>query len=147
MTETGADLHQRVADRLRAEDQRYTTNRRVVVEVLEATLQPLTIPEILERRPTLAMSSAYRNLAVLEETGIVHRIVSTDEFARYELAEDLTDHHHHHLICSACGSVTDFTAPDDVEQSLAALEKVASTSGFQAEHHRLDLVGRCARCA
>lgn len=141
------DLHVTVADRLAAADQRYTANRRAVVEVLEATLHPLTIPEILERRPGLALSSAYRNLAVLEETGVVHRIVSTDEFARYELAEDLTDDHHHHLICSACGSVADFTAPDDVERALAdALEQVAARSGFQAEHHRLDLVGRCARC-
>ena len=142
------DLHQVAAERLQSAEQRYTSNRRAVVEVLEATLHPLTIPEILARRPGLALSSAYRNLAVLEETGVVHRIVSTDEFARYELAEDLTDHHHHHLICSACGSVSDFTAPDEVERSLAAaLEQVASTSGFQADHHRLDLVGRCARCA
>jgi Fe2+ or Zn2+ uptake regulation protein len=145
---TEADLHALVGERLAAADQRYTANRRAVVEVLEATLHPLTIPEIVARRTGLATSSAYRNLAVLEETGVVHRILSTDEFARYELAEDLTDHHHHHLICTGCGSVTDFTAPDEVEQSLAAaLDQVAASSGFQAENHRLDLVGRCRRCA
>ena len=33
----------------------------------------------------------YRNLSVLERAGVVQRIVTTDEWARYELAEDLTD--------------------------------------------------------
>ena len=67
--------------------------------------------------PGLAQSSAYRNLAVLERAGVVHRIVTSDEFARYELAEDLT-HHHHHLICSTCGGVTDFEVSDAVEHEL-----------------------------
>ena len=46
-------------------------------------------------------------------------VVSTDEFARYELAEHLTDHHHHHLICTQCGQVADFTVPPEVEEALA----------------------------
>ena len=45
---------------------------------------------------------------MLEQAGVVHRVVATDEFTRYELAEDLTEHHHH-LICSSCGAVADFT--------------------------------------
>lgn len=140
------DLHATVADRLRDGEQRYTTNRRAVVEVLERSDRPLTIPQILEHRPDLAQSSVYRNLAVLEETGVVHRVHSSDDFARYELAEDLAGHHHH-LICSACGSVADFTVSADVEDTLTnALDRVASATGFQPEHHRLDLVGLCDAC-
>jgi Fe2+ or Zn2+ uptake regulation protein len=143
-----ADLHSTVADRLRGDDQRYTRNRRAVVEVLEEATRPLTIQEILGRGAGLAQSSAYRNLAVLEASGVVHRVTSTDEFARYELAEDLTDHHHHHLICASCGQVSDFTVPAAVEDALqAALVHAADEHQFQAEHHRLDLVGRCRRCA
>jgi Fe2+ or Zn2+ uptake regulation protein len=78
---------------------------------------------------------------------VVHRIVTADEFARYELAEDLTEHHHH-LICASCGDVSDFTVPEAVEQDLeAALAKVAKRTGFQVTDHRLDLVGTCSRCA
>ena len=80
---------------------------------------PSTIQEILARDKALAQSSAYRNLVILEQTGVVHRVVSTDEFARYELAEHLTDHHHHHLICSQCGQVADFTVAPEVEEALA----------------------------
>jgi Fur family transcriptional regulator, ferric uptake regulator len=143
-----ADLHTTVAERLGGADQRYTRNRRAVVEVLEDATRPLTIQEILGRSGGLAQSSAYRNLGVLEASGVVHRVTSTDEFARYELAEDLTDHHHHHLICAACGQVSDFTVPASVEEALqSALAHAAGEHEFQAEHHRLDLVGRCRRCA
>lgn len=142
------ELHAAVADRLRRGDQRYTTNRRTVVEVLEAADRPLTIPEILERRRHLAQSSLYRNLAVLEENGVVHRIHGTDDFARYELTEDLAGYHHHHLICSGCGTVADFTVPAEVEASLdASLAAVSDSTGFVTEHHRLDLIGRCRACA
>jgi Fe2+ or Zn2+ uptake regulation protein len=49
---------------------------------------------------------------------VVPRIVTADEFARYELAEALTGHHHH-LICSACGRVEDVPASSVLEASLA----------------------------
>lgn len=140
------DLHATAASRLRPDGQRYTQQRRGLVELLAELGQPLTIPQLLEHRPGLAQSSVYRNLAVLERAGVVHRIHSTDEFARYELAEDLTEHHHH-LICTGCGGVADFTVPDAVEHELeAALRKVARRTGFQVRHHRLDLVGTCPDC-
>ena len=39
---------------------------------------------------TLAQSSTYRNLVVLEEVRVVHRIVTSDDHARYELTEEIT---------------------------------------------------------
>ena len=77
---------------------------------------------------------------------MVRRIVTSDEFSRYELAEDLTEHHHH-LICSTCGDVADFTAPPALEASLGrAMASVADATGFAPDHHRLDLIGTCTRC-
>ena len=141
------DLHRIAAERIRADGQRYTAQRHDLVALLAEVDQPLTIPQLLEHRPGLAQSSAYRNLAVLERAGVVRRIVTTDEFARYELAEDLT-HHHHHLICSTCGDVTDFEVSDAVEEELeTALAKVARRAGFKVRHHRLDLVGTCPECS
>ena len=142
-----ATVHTTAADRLRGDGQRYTTQRRALVELLVEVEQPLTIPQLLERQPGLAQSSAYRNLAVLERAGVVHRIVTSDEFARYELAEDLT-RHHHHLICSTCGGVTDFEVSDTVEHDLeSALARVAKRTGFTVRTHRLDLVGTCSACS
>ena len=143
-----AELHDQAAERLHADGQRYTPQRRELVALLAELDQPVTIPALLERRRDLAQSSAYRNLAVLEKAGVVHRIVTTDEFARYELTEDLTEHHHHHLICEASGGGGDLPAPHRVEAALgAAVATVARRTGFRVTDPRLDLVGTCARCA
>jgi len=144
---TVLDPHDLAAAKLRAADQRYTTSRRSLIEVLAAADAPLTIAEIVERDRELALSTAYRNLVVFEEAGVVHRIVTSDEHARYELDEALTDRHHHHLVCSRCGIVRDFTVPDPLEHELdRVLRRAARSNGFEAQHHRLDLIGRCEQC-
>jgi Fur family transcriptional regulator, ferric uptake regulator len=143
-----ADLHATATTRLRADGQRYTAGRRALVELLAAADQPRSIPQLLEQRGDLAQSSVYRNLAVLERAGVVHRIVTSGEFGRYELAEELTRHHHHHLVCSSCGDVADFTVPHPLEHELdTVLTRAARRAGFQASGHRLDLVGTCASCS
>lgn len=141
-----ATVHEVVAEKLHAHAQRLTPTRRDIVDVLAGAGGPLTIPEILAARDGLAQSSVYRNLAVLEEAGVVHRMMTADDFARYELAEELTGHHHH-LVCSRCGRVEDLAASPALERSVAAAaEEAARRSGFRAQHHRLDLLGVCARC-
>ena len=140
------DVHPAIAARLDGDGQRYTSGRRALVEVLVDAGRPLTAAEVVVEAD-LSQSSAYRNLAVLEAAGVVHRISGTDEFARFELAEDLTDHHHHHLVCTECGAISDFTVPDHLEAAIDALAAgVAERSGFVVERHRLDLFGRCASC-
>jgi Fe2+ or Zn2+ uptake regulation protein len=140
------DLHATAAQRLQAAGLRYTGSRRRVVVVLEQADRPLTIPEILERDATLAQSSAYRNLSELIGAGIVHRVIAGDEFSHYELAEDLTAHHHH-LVCTHCGRVQDFVPTEALESTLDdALARVAADAGFEVQHHRLDLIGTCADC-
>jgi Fur family transcriptional regulator, ferric uptake regulator len=141
-----ADLRDLVTARLRDVGQRLTANRAVLLDALTIAPRPLTIPEILEERPELAQSSVYRNLVVLEEAGVVHRVVGADEFARWELAEDLAGHHHH-LICATCGRVEDVPASAGLERSVAAAAAaITRTTGFRTQHHRLDLVGTCAAC-
>lgn len=144
---TTPDIDDVATRRLRAADQRYTRGRRRVVHVLDHGDGPMTIPQILAADSGLAQSSVYRNLAILEEVGLVTRIVTGDDHAHYELAEDLTEHHHH-MICSSCGDVADFGLQPKVESELErALVRVAKRSGFSAEGHRLDLVGTCQECA
>ena len=143
----GADLHDTAAARLRAHGQRYTANRQAIVEALVAGDRPLTMPQVLSASDALPQSSAYRNIGLLEEAGVVRRIVSGDDYARYELAEDLTQHHHH-FICSSCGAVEDVTLPSDLERAVeTALKRAARRRRFHGSHHRLDLLGICSACA
>jgi Fe2+ or Zn2+ uptake regulation protein len=147
MATSQEEVREAVANRLRSVGQRLTTNREALLDTLSAAPRPLTIPEILARREGLAQSSVYRNLVVLEEAGIVHRVVGADEFARWELAEDLTGHHHH-LICASCGRVEDVPASAGLERSVAAAAAaITRTTGFHTQRHRVDLVGVCKRCA
>ena len=140
-------LHDDVASLLRTGDHRYTSGRRRVIRVLHAVARPVTIPEILGVDAGLAQSSVYRNLTILEEVGAVTRIVTHDDHARFELAEALTDHHHHHLFCSSCGSVSDFELAADTESNLeTALASVGRSSKFRIDGHRLDLLGTCSTC-
>ncbi len=143
---TGAALYSDIADRINAVNQRFTSSRRQIVEVLDSADRPLSIPEILEAMPDVAQSSAYRNIAVLEKAGVVTRVMSSDEWTRFELAEDLMGHHHH-LMCAGCGAVRDIVVPDAIEHELdKTLSAVAKRSGFVLQHHRLDLIGICESC-
>ena len=78
--------------------------------------------------------------------GLVRRVAANDEFARFELAEDLTEHHHH-LLCVDCGKVIDVTPTAAFERSVTkAVDQLAETEGFQPHSHRLDVLGLCASC-
>ncbi len=141
-------LQNLVVQRLARVQQRLTANRRALLEVLVASERPLTITEILAWRPDLAQSSVYRNLVVLEQVGVVRRIVTNDEFARFELDELVTGRHHHHLICASCGTVEDVPAAAGLERSVEkAATEIEATTGFRTDAHRIDLVGLCRRCA
>jgi Fe2+ or Zn2+ uptake regulation protein len=142
------ELHERAAEQLARQGQRYTSARRGLVEVLLDATHPLTIPEIGRCDTALAQSSTYRNLVVMERAGVVQKVLAADEWYRYELAEELTSRHHHHLICAGCGVVQDVEVPAALESRLdRQLSEVASAAGFTLDHHRLDLVGRCTSCA
>jgi Fur family ferric uptake transcriptional regulator len=141
-----AELHGVVAARLQDAEQRYTAGRRALVGVLVDAARPLTMAEVQAAATDLPQSSIYRNLAVLEQAGVVRRVHGGDASSRYELAEDLTEHHHH-LVCQSCGTVEDFTMPPAMERGVdEAITEVGARTGFEVHGHRLDLVGLCARC-
>ena len=139
------DVHNAIGNRLGKADYRYTSSRQSLVGILAEAGQPLSMPEILAAA-RLPQSSAYRNLTVLENVGVVRRIVTHDNFYRYELAEDLTGHHHH-LVCENCGLVEDFTLSQDFEARLdTTLAKTAAQRGMEVVGHRLDVYGLCHDC-
>jgi Fe2+ or Zn2+ uptake regulation protein len=139
-------LHELVEDRLRRADQRYTNGRRAIIDLLLAAGHPVSIGDIAGRLPDLPRSSAYRHLLDLQTAGVVRRVAANDEFARFELAEDLTEHHHH-LLCVSCGKVIDVTPTAGFERNVAkTVDQLAAAAGFLPHSHRLDILGLCADC-
>lgn len=141
-----ADLHEAVGMCLARHDYRYTDGRRRLVDAIAAAGQPVTLPDIVTAAPELAPSSVYRNLDVLERSGVVDRIASSGDHAYFEFAEPLLSHHHH-LICVDCGAIEDVQLDDHVEALVdQSLAEAAGRAGFTPLRHSLDLRGHCADC-
>lgn len=140
------DVHATVDQQLRRTRQRYTSGRRQLVELLRDTDRPVTIPELLDLGAAQSQSSLYRNLAILEQAGAVRRLTSTDDTGRFELAEELSEHHHH-LVCSTCGAIEDIVLPDRIEAALDdAVTEAQQDRDFRIDAHHLELVGTCGSC-
>lgn len=148
VTDSRDPLHEQIARRLDRNDQRYTRGRRRLVDALVQAGRPINLPDILDLDPDLALSSAYRNLDVLETCGVVRRLSPPGgDHAHFELAEPLLDHHHH-LICVTCGAIADVHLDHELENLVdRKLAEAAHAAGFTPLHHSLDLHGHCADCS
>ncbi|MGC8465885.1 MAG: Fur family transcriptional regulator [Acidimicrobiales bacterium] len=142
-----ANIEVLVKERLHKHGVRYTSGRRALVELLIHSDHPLTIDEITAQLPHLPRSSAYRHLVDFETASVVQRITSSGDFARYELEESLTDHHHH-LICESCGTIFDIVSATAFEAAIGHyFADLAQNYGFTAISHRVDVFGICTACS
>lgn len=143
---TSRSIHDIAVERLAYIQQRYSSRRRRLVEVLATSDHPMTATDIVALDLDLPQSSVYRNLSVLESAGVVVKVLTNGDRAAFELAEDLKGHHHH-LVCVRCGLVLDVDIPADVENTLTkGMAQVAEGNSFVLHSHRLDLLGHCAAC-
>jgi Fe2+ or Zn2+ uptake regulation protein len=146
MTKTALD--RQVEVRLLEHDLRLTRGRRAVLHALASSAGPLSAAELTGLLgPSVPLSSLYRNLAMLEEAGVVAHHLGSKGLTRYELAEWLSGHHHH-LVCVDCGSVTDVEIPPSQESSVRQLvAEIAALASFSPTDHALEIEGLCPRCA
>ena len=89
--------------------------------------------------PDLSMGTVYRNLNILIEQGLIHKIDFGSTFDRY----DANTEPHYHFICERCGSITDLPMPIDNELN----EKLERKTGFKARKHRIEFYGLCDECS
>lgn len=129
---------------LRAQGLRSTDARRKILESVFGEPGHFTAEDLLDRLRAagerVSRASVYRTLSLLVEGGFVE----TREFRRGQMMYEamLGQHHHDHLICTACGKIVEFENP--------AIEKlqdeVAREHGFDLDGHSLRLFGRCGPC-
>jgi Fe2+ or Zn2+ uptake regulation protein len=137
-----------VRERLSEDGVRYTGARRAVVSQLARSGGPLSAAELHEEMGrSVPLSSLYRSLTVLEESGVLDPHHGAKGVTRYELAEWLTGHHHH-LVCQECGNIEDIELDSPTEMELEGLVgRVSKMAGFKASGHSLELEGLCSRCS
>lgn len=127
---------------------RVTKQRVSVLEVLEENMsQHLTAEEIYvkvkEKSPEIGLATVYRTIQLLYELKLINKLELNDGFIRYEIGVlDEGKHHHHHLICEVCGSVTE--AEDDL---LDLIEDTCSSKyNFKVNDHIVKFYGVCNKC-
>jgi len=143
---TKTTLDREVELRLFEHDVRYTKGRRSVVKALVAASGPMSAAE-LGGVVDVPLSSLYRTLSVLEDSGVVTNHLGAKGLTRYELAEWLAGHHHH-LVCVGCGAVEDIEIPPAQEESVRDLvRQIAALASFHPSDHALEIEGTCVKCA
>lgn len=87
----------------------------------------------------VGLTTVYRTLAQMAETGDVDVLLGEDGEARYRAC---SANHHHHLVCRSCGYTVEVTA-DAVERWA---RRMASDYGFSEVSHTVEIIGLCDTC-
>lgn len=92
---------------------------------------------------TVGLSTVYRHLQALVDTGVVDVIHTPDGEATYRYCGDSGEGHHHHLVCRRCGRT------EEVEGRVVErwAGEVAERHGYVDVDHTVELFGVCATCA
>jgi len=141
--EPAVEIWAQIRDQIRSRGLRWTPQRRLILDVLEATQGHVTGSELVERcrerDPDTTPSTVYRTLGVLEELGYLshsHSAAGREEFHVLPEAE------HAHLQCRSCGRTWELDAND----AAAVVRPVRRRFGFVADVGHLTISGQCADC-
>ncbi|WP_310440016.1 Fur family transcriptional regulator [Sulfuricurvum sp.] len=124
---------------------KFTIQREVILEMLYNSDEHLT-PEglhhlIQQKHPELntGIATVYRTLSLLESSDMVTSLSFGAQGKKYELgAKD----HHDHVICTQCGSITEFV-DEQIEQRQ---REITEALGFVMQEHSMQIYGICKNC-
>lgn len=88
----------------------------------------------------VGLTTIYRELQALAESGDVDLLRRADGEAMYRQCR--SDDHHHHLVCRSCGTSVEIES-DEIEKWA---EQTGRRHGFSKVSHTAELYGLCARC-
>jgi Fur family ferric uptake transcriptional regulator len=130
---------------LKSNSLKFTIQREVILETLYDSDEHLT-PESLhnliqEKFPDLntGIATVYRTLSLLEDSNMVTSLYFGAQGKKYELG---AKNHHDHIICTECGSITEFVD----EQIEERQDKIANELGFKMQDHSMQIYGICKNC-
>lgn len=94
---------------------------------------------LIDSGDDVGIATVYRVLTQFETAGLVVRHNFEGGHAVYELDNGT---HHDHIVCLACGKVTEFL-DETIERKQRA---IAEKAGFELADHSLVLYGTCKDC-
>ncbi len=130
---------------LREKGYRITKIRAAMLDILSLSKSPLSALEIQKKLSTKKITAnkttIYREIDFLLGLHLVHEIDILDGKKRYELVVE--GHHHHHLVCTKCTSITCV----DVCAELGGIENMIQKShDFKVTGHVFEFFGLCKEC-
>lgn len=133
-----------IEEKIKDNGYKITNQRKAIIEVLlEHKNKFLSAEEIYlkskEKYSQTNFSTIYRNLEILENIGIIHKINMDGISSKYELS--YKDEHHHHIICRKCGKTEaiDFCPLKELSDKL-------KSKNFILTDHKFELYGYCESC-
>ena len=140
---TADTAERRLREALEASGQRFTEQRAAVYRYLAATDRHPTADEVFTSVrasiPDISLATVYKALETLVGCGLAAKLTNGDGSARYDGRTDP----HHHARCLVCGVVLDVQGDIDTR----AFASFRPGAGFRVEGIRLEVIGRCVRCA
>ena len=120
-----------------------TKSRKAVIDALNNSITPVSADEIFmlikENGSSANISTVYRTLELMENKGLVNKLIMSEGKARFELTGD---GHKHHLICTNCHKM--------VTIDICPIEKletdVSQKTNYDITGHKLELYGVCPDC-
>ncbi|MBN2443883.1 MAG: transcriptional repressor [Spirochaetales bacterium] len=132
---------------------RLTVAREVILDILTNTDQHLSAEDIYltihPHNPGIGLTTIYRTLELLVQTGIVLKFDFGHGRAKYELSEEYSyKKHHHHVICKKCRRIVDYSDFFEQEQEFIrkAEEELKNKFHFTIENHFIQFYGICPEC-
>ncbi|MFY1636487.1 Fur family transcriptional regulator [Solwaraspora sp. WMMB335] len=143
MTTTAASARaERAWELLVAAGARRTWARRLVVDVLAASAEHVSVGVIHQRvvaaRPQVNISTVHRTVSFLVEHGVAHVLQWPGE-----VLYGLNESPHVHAVCEQCGRHSELPAG----RLAAVLAEARSRSGLDIGSTGIALFGRCPTCA
>ncbi len=131
-------------DYLRENDLKVTEARTQVLEAVMISEDHFTADEFHRREfaddGAVSRATVYRTLDVLEDCGLVRKMVMRNGKAYYE--KTIGNTHHQHMICIECDKIVEF--PGDA--LIAQLNVLCEGEKFEVFCHDIKVHGVCSDC-
>lgn len=129
---------------LRLRGHRVTRPRKLVLQILEHSAEPLSpydIQKILQQQGrSLNPVTIYRILSLLCSLNLAHRVLSQGGFVRCTLSGETGCHRF--VVCRHCGSLQEFASKILCQKEA----EIVRGLGFRTEYHLSEVSGLCSKC-
>jgi Fur family transcriptional regulator, ferric uptake regulator len=134
-------------DELTDKGVRITTQRRVLVEVIQDAQEHLDVATLLDlartQAPNIDRATVYRTIELLKKLRLIDELDLMHLHGEKHYYEVKTLRDHIHLACFRCGRIEEFASP--LFERLK--DEIAKQNGFETRVTRLEVGGICRACS